>query len=129
MPQAGVTVVIDAAPQLDLDGKELSAVPDEQVHLCTGLSPVFTVIAASVQGAGTHEVLLVNTMAEDRLMVTNPGYGMNAYRVLNMSGQVVATGRLVNGTNTLDVGRLAPGAYVLAVEDGGTRNALRWVKL
>ncbi|MBL8002137.1 MAG: T9SS type A sorting domain-containing protein [Flavobacteriales bacterium] len=96
---------------------------------CTALSPVFTVIAASVQGAGTHEVLLVNTMAEDRLMVTNPGDGMNAYRILNMSGQVVATGRLVNGTNTLDVSRLAPGAYVLALEDGDAGSALRWVKM
>lgn len=37
LPQAGVPVLIDAAPQLDTNGQELVAIADQQVHLGTGL--------------------------------------------------------------------------------------------
>lgn len=82
----------------------------------------------SIDFDGTYsysKVVMLTQQAQDRFTVSN-NFTRNlvivnapkasAYKVFNIAGQVVLEGEFTTGTNTLDLGQLANGQYILNVQ-------------
>lgn len=96
---------------------------------CTVMSPPYSLLTASWDERSADPLLIVNTIAEDQLVVMNMHNGATTFKVMSLSGQVVASGRLSNGGSAIDVSALAPGSYLLLMENSGPNRALRWMKM
>ncbi|WP_118975688.1 T9SS type A sorting domain-containing protein [Taibaiella koreensis] len=60
--------------------------------------------------------------------LTLEGADKAAYRIVNISGSLVAEGRVSGSTASLDVAALVPGIYYITLADGGRIQRLEFVK-
>lgn len=77
---------------------------------CTVMSPPFVVISAGSSETPATHLRLVNSLVDDRLIISNGLPEGLMYKIMTMSGSVVGAGRLLTGNNAIDVVRLTPGA-------------------
>lgn len=76
-------------------------------------------------------VSLLNSFTDSKLIIKHPAlYGNSALKIVNISGQLVATGKLQTGVSltSIDVKKLAPGTYMLIIESGIDRFVTKFYK-
>lgn len=69
-------------------------------------------------------ISLVNTLADEMLLVNNDLSDNLAYQVVNIGGQPVISGQLTTGENQIDLGSLPTGKYWINVREEG----LQWTE-
>lgn len=76
-------------------------------------------VVLNTKNSRTTEVL--NTLVEDnRLMISNPSSN-TTYRIYNVNGQIVMSGNLIEGVNTLNLQTIPAGHYFIQMEDTQVR--------
>ena len=78
-----------------------------------------------------EKLKVVNTFVTKDLLIKHPATFESSYiKIANMKGQVVATGKLKQGTSytTIDVGFLSTGQYVVVIENGIDKIATTFFK-
>lgn len=88
---------------------------------------VITEISTDVGEAGADAWVLAPNPAEDHVRILGPTPKGATFRVLCADGRAMLAGKLA-GDGRIAVDALAPGAYVIEVDAGGIRKALRFVR-
>ncbi|MBL7956474.1 MAG: DUF11 domain-containing protein, partial [Flavobacteriales bacterium] len=88
---------------------------------------VITEISTDVGEAGADAWVLAPNPAEDHVRILGPTPKGATFRVLCADGRAMLAGKL-GGDGRIAVEALAPGAYVIEVDAGGLRKALRFVR-
>ena len=84
------------------------------------ISPTLGVGAVNVQSAQVYP-----NPAIDLLNITKVS-DKATYKIVSMTGQVVASGRVVN--NKVQVSQLVKGAYIIAIDNGGEVSQVKFIK-
>ena len=88
---------------------------------------VITEISTDVGEAGADAWILAPNPADDHVRIIGPMGSGASFRVLCADGRAMLAGKL-DADGRIAVDALAPGAYVIEVDAGGLRKALRFVK-
>ncbi len=103
--------------------------------LISGAIMMRPLLGPDIQGTGISTPLARNSWvvypnpATDKLNFETEGRETTTYRMVDVLGQTIMTGKVTNGS-TIDIGHLAPGMYFISLlADGGTVSPQKIIKL